>query len=177
MANEVNGDMGNAWMNAHSAGSGPFSLQDYRPAELVRLTAFPDYFNGAPKIDSVIIRHVAESATQQLLLQQGDVDMAKNLTPDQIAGLPADKIKVETFPQAAVHFLSFNQKVEALQPEAVWEAARYLVDYKGMTDTFLKGQMEIASGLLAEGFPRLARRHAVHATTRRRPRRSSPTPA
>lgn len=153
MANEANGDMGNAWMNAHSAGSGPFSLQDYRPAELVRLTAFPDYFNGAPGIDSVIIRHVAESATQQLLLQQGDVDMAKNLTPDQIAGLPAEEIKVEVFPQAAVHFLSFNQKVEALQPEAVWEAARYLVDYQGMTDTILNGQMEIHQAFWPKGFP------------------------
>ena len=153
MANEANGDMGNAWMNAHSAGSGPFSLQDYRPAELVRLTAFPDYFKGAPKVDSVIIRHVAESATQQLLLQQGDVDMAKNLTPDQIAGLPADTIKVEVFPQAAVHFLSFNQKVEALQPEAVWEAARYLVDYQGMTDTILKGQMETHQAFWPKGFP------------------------
>ncbi len=153
MANEVDGDMGNAWMNAHSAGSGPFSLQDYRPAELVRLTAFPDYFKGAPKVDSVIIRHVAESATQQLLLQQGDVDMAKNLTPDQIAGLPADTIKVETFPQAAVHFLSFNQKVEALQPEAVWEAARYLVDYQGMADTILKGQMEVHQAFWPKGFP------------------------
>ena len=153
MANEANGDMGNAWMNAHSAGSGPFSLQDYRPAELVRLTAFPDYFKGAPKVDSVIIRHVAESATQQLLLQQGDVDMAKNLTPDQIAGLPADTIKVEVFPQAAVHFLSFNQKVEALQPEAVWEAARYLVDYQGMTDTILNGQMETHQAFWPKGFP------------------------
>ena len=153
MANEANGDMGNAWMNAHSAGSGPFSLQDYRPAELVRLAAFPDYFKGAPKLDSVIIRHVAESATQQLLLQQGDVDMAKNLTPDQIAGLPADTIKVEVFPQAAVHFLSFNQKVEALQPEAVWEAARYLVDYQGMTDTILKGQMETHQAFWPKGFP------------------------
>jgi peptide/nickel transport system substrate-binding protein len=153
MANETNGDMGNAWLNANSAGSGPFSLQDYRPAELVRLAAFPDYFKGAPKVDSVIIRHVAESATQQLLLESGDVDMAKNLTPDQIGGLPADTIKVEVFPQAAVHFLSFNQKVEALQPEAVWEAARYLVNYQGMVDSFLKGQMEIHQAFWPKGFP------------------------
>lgn len=153
MANEADGDMGNAWMNAHSAGSGPFSLEDYRPAELVRLAAFPDYFNGAPKVDSVIIRHVAESATQQLLLQSGDVDMAKNLTPDQIAGLPADTIKVEVFPQAAVHFLSFNQKIEALQPEALWEAARYLVDYEGMTDTIINGQMETHQAFWPKGFP------------------------
>ncbi len=109
MANEVDGDMGNAWLNANSAGSGPFELGLYRPAELVRLEANPDYFKGAPKMKSVLLRHVAESATQQLLLQSGDVDMARNLTPDQVEGLDGD-VKVETFPQAAVHFLSFNQK-------------------------------------------------------------------
>ena len=152
MANDVDGDMGNAWLNSNSAGSGPFSLQTFRPAELVRLAANPDYFKGAPLLDGIIIQHVAEAATQQLLLQQGDVDMAKNLTPDQIAGL-GEGIRVEVFPQAAVHFLSFNQKVEALTPPAVWEAARYLVDYQGMTDTFLNGQMEIHQAFWPDGFP------------------------
>lgn len=153
MANEVGGDMGNAWLNAHSAGSGPFELQMYRPAELVRLKANEDYFKEGPKLDSVIIRHVAESATQQLLLEQGDVDIAKNLTPDQIASLASDEIKVETFPQAAVHFLSFNQKTESLTPPAVWEAARYLVDYTGMTDTIIKGQMDVHQAFWPKGFP------------------------
>ncbi|WP_345900664.1 ABC transporter substrate-binding protein, partial [Martelella sp. UBA3392] len=71
MAHETDGDMGNAWLNSNTAGSGPFSLADYRPAELIRLTANPDYFKGAPAMESVIIRHVAESATQQLLLTSG----------------------------------------------------------------------------------------------------------
>ncbi|WMT86868.1 ABC transporter substrate-binding protein [Pelagibacterium sp. 26DY04] len=152
MANEVDGDMGNAWLNANSAGSGPFSLQAYRPAEIIRLQSNPDYFKGAPEIESVIIRHVAEAATQQLLLETGDVDLARNLTPDQIAALE-DTLKVETFPQAAVHFLSFNQKVEELTDEAVWEAARYLVDYEGMVDSFLAGQMEVHQAFWPEGFP------------------------
>ncbi|WP_309084656.1 ABC transporter substrate-binding protein [Chelativorans sp.] len=153
MEHEENGDMGNKWLNANSAGSGPFKLQTYRPGELVRLESNPDYFKGAPKIEGLMIRHVAEAATQQLLLTSGDVDMARNLTPDQIAGLATDEIKVETYPQAAVHFLSFNQKVEALQPEAVWEAARYLVNYQGMVDSFLKGQMEIHQAFWPKGFP------------------------
>ncbi|TKT76141.1 ABC transporter substrate-binding protein [Aquamicrobium sp. LC103] len=153
MENETNGDMGNAWLNANSAGSGPFRLSAYRPAEIIRLEANAEYFKGAPEITSVIIRHVAEAATQQLLLETGDVDLARNLTPDQIGGIKRDAIKIETFPQAAVHFLSFNQKVEALQPEALWEASRYLVDYKGMTDTFLKGQMEIHQAFWPKGFP------------------------
>jgi len=110
MSHAQDGDMGNTWLNANSAGSGPFELQSYRPAELVRFKANPDYFKEGPKVDGVIIRHVAEVATQQLLLQSGDVDMARNLTPDQIAGMQSETVKVETYPQAAVHFLSFNQK-------------------------------------------------------------------
>ncbi|MET3926082.1 ABC transporter substrate-binding protein [Devosia sp. 2618] len=152
-ANEVDGDFGNAWLNTHSAGSGPYVLSDYRPAEIVRLTANETYFGGAPAMKTIIIRHVAEAATQQLLLTSGDVDIAKNLTPDQISGLSADAVKVETYPQAAVHFLSFNQKTESLTPPAVWEAARYLVDYDGMTQSFLKGQMEKHQAFWPKGFP------------------------
>ena len=152
MENEVDGDMGNAWLNENSAGSGPFEMQTFRPAEIVRLAANEDYFKDGPNVDAVILQHVAESATQQLLLEQGDVDMARNLTPDQVAGLD-EGIKVETFPQAAVHFLSFNQKTESLTDPAVWEAARYLVDYTGMTDTILAGQMEIHQAFWPDGFP------------------------
>ncbi|MEM8849439.1 MAG: ABC transporter substrate-binding protein [Pseudomonadota bacterium] len=152
MANEVDGDMGNAWLNANSAGSGPFELQAYRPAEIIRLAANEDYFKDGPKVDGVILRHVAESATQQLLLEQGDIDLARNLTPDQVASL-GDGIKVETFPQAAVHFLSFNQKTDSLTDPAVWEAARYLVNYDGMTDTILAGQMEVHQSFWPKGFP------------------------
>ena len=152
MQNEVDGDWGNAWLNTNSAGSGPFVLTDYRPAELVRLSANENYWNGAPAMKQVLIRHVAEAATQQLLLSSGDVDIAKNLTPDQIVAL-GEGVKVEVFPQAAVHFLSFNQKTDELTPPAVWEAARYLVDYDGMTETFLKGQMEKHQAFWPKGFP------------------------
>ncbi|ASP23243.1 putative D,D-dipeptide-binding periplasmic protein DdpA (plasmid) [Antarctobacter heliothermus] len=153
MSNEVDGDMGNAWLNTNSAGSGAFTLQMYRPAEMLRLAANKDYFKDGPKMDQIIIRHVAEAATQQLLLEQGDVDIARNMTPEQIAALPEDGFQVGVFPQAAVHFISFNQKVPALQSEALWEASRYLIDYKGLTDTLLKGQMEVHQAFWPKGFP------------------------
>ena len=153
MEHEANGDMGNAWLNANAAGSGPFKLDAYTPSQMVRMSANEAYFKGAPKIGSVIIRHVAEAATQQLMLEQGDIDLARNLTPDQIASIKSDQIKVETFPQAAVHFLSFNQKDEKLTNPALWEAARYLVNYGGMTESFLKGQMEVHQAFWPKGFP------------------------
>ncbi len=153
-ANEANGDMGNTWLKSNSAGTGPFVLKAFRPAEIINLTGNPNYYGGAPAMKSVIIRHVAEAATQQLLLESGDVDIAKNLTPDQVASLSTKgTVNVETYPQAAVHFLSFNQKDEALTNPAIWEAARYLVNYKGMTDSFLKGQMQVHQAFWPAGFP------------------------
>lgn len=150
----VDGDMGNAWLNRNSAGSGPFKLRTYRPAELLILDANPDYFAGAPAMKTVIIRHVAEAATQRLLLEAGDVDIAMNLTPDQVAGMKNnDEVRVETYPQAAVHFLSFNQKVDSLTSEALWEAARYLVNYEGMVNSFLNGQMQVHQAFWPAGFP------------------------
>jgi peptide/nickel transport system substrate-binding protein len=129
-------------------------LKAFRPGEILNLAANPDYFGGTPAMKSVIIRHVAEAATQQLMLQSGDIDIAKNLTPDQIAGITTKgDFTVETYPQAAVHFLSFNQKDQALTNPAIWEAARYLVNYKGMTDSFLKGQMQTHQAFWPKGFP------------------------
>ncbi|GGX71906.1 ABC transporter substrate-binding protein [Saccharospirillum salsuginis] len=148
------GDMGNAWLNRNSAGTGPFKLRTYRPAELLIMDANDDYFGGTPEINGVIIRHVAEAATQRLLLEAGDVDIAMNLTPDQVKGLSGNNdVSVKTYPQAAVHFLSFNQKDSRLTSEALWEAARYLVDYNGMVDSFLNGQMEVHQSFWPAGFP------------------------
>ena len=154
MANEVDGDLGHAWLNQNSAGTGPFRLRSFRPGEVLMLDANPDYFAGAPAMQQILIRHVAEASTQRLLLESGDVDMAKNLTPDQVAGLAGnDAIRVDTFPQAAVHWISFNQNTDSLTDPAVWEAARYLVDYEGMANSFLQGQMQVHQAFWPAGFP------------------------
>ncbi len=154
MANEVDGDLGHAWMNRNSAGTGPFKLRSYRPAELLALDANPDYYQGAPAMRSVLIQHIPEAATQRLQLVAGDIDMAKNLTPDQVTGLADEAgVTVQTYPQAAVHWVSFNQKVDALTDPAVWKAARYLVDYEGMAGSYLAGQMKVHQAFWPDGFP------------------------
>ncbi|MEO0914282.1 MAG: ABC transporter substrate-binding protein, partial [Pseudomonadota bacterium] len=154
MANEVDGDLGHAWMNRNSAGTGPFKLSAYRPADILTLEANPDYYQGAPAMSRVIIQHNPEGATQRLQLEAGDIDIAKNLDPNQIAGLAdVEGVRVETYPQAAVHWVSFNQKVDSLTDPAVWEAARYLVDYEGMANGMLKGQMKIHQAFWPDGFP------------------------
>ncbi|MGT2446289.1 ABC transporter substrate-binding protein (plasmid) [Ensifer adhaerens] len=158
-ANEADGDFGNAWLKANSAGTGPFVLKAFRAGELLNLASNPNYFGGAPVIKGVIIRHVAEAATQQLMLQTGDVDMAKNLTPDQVSGLEGkDGVKVE--------ILSAGRRtLPVVQPEGRSTAAGSRLGSRslprrlqGHDRQLPQGPDGSSPGLLAEGLPGLARR-------------------
>ncbi|WP_371170748.1 ABC transporter substrate-binding protein [Aliiroseovarius sp. 2305UL8-7] len=149
MANEVDGDMGNDWLKTNTAGSGPYSLGSWKPNESVTLNSYPDYYGGAPAMERVIVRHVLESASQRLLLERGDIDIARNLNPEDVAGvLTADGIKVADELKGRLMYMSLNQKHPELSKPEVRQAFKYLIDYEGMQNSFLKGQYTIHQNFL-----------------------------
>ena len=153
MEHEENGDLGYAWMKSNSAGSGPFVLKSWKANESVVLDANPDYRHGAPKVKRVVIRHVPEPSAQRLQLEKGDIDVARNLTADQIQGLTGNaEVKVEPHPKADLYYLGLNQKNEALAKPQVRQAIRWLVDYQGMANSFLKGRFQVHQSFWPAGF-------------------------
>src|SRR5262249_15232382 len=86
MANQTNGDMGNAWLKSHSAGAGPYRLVDYAANDHIILEANP-HAAVKPHIGRTVIRHTGEPAAQLLLLQKGDADIARDLNADQLKSL------------------------------------------------------------------------------------------
>ena len=153
MAHDAGGDMGNAWLKSHSAGSGAFRLVSWKPNDSVTMVANPGYRLGAPTIKRVVIRNVAEPATQRLLLQKGDVDIARDLTPDQVTALKGDaSVRTESLPGSQIWYLAMDQSEPHLANPKVREALKDLIDYQGMTDTFLKGRMVPHETFLPTGF-------------------------
>ncbi len=149
MANEVDGDMGNEWLKTNSAGSGPYKLDSWKPNEAVTLSSNPDYYGGAPAMERVIVRHVLESASQRLLLERGDIDIARNLNPEDIAGASAaDGVTISDELKGRLMYLALNQKHPELSKPEVRQAFKYLIDYEGMRDSFLKGQYTIHQNFL-----------------------------
>ncbi len=153
MANEVDGDLGYNWLKLNSAGSGPFVLRTWKPNESLTLDANPDYWKGAPAMTRVITRHIPEAATQQLLVQQGDVDVARNLGPDQVAAMADNPdIVIEGVPKGAIYYLGLNQKNENLAKPEVRQALKYLIPYQELADTVVKGDMVVHQAFLPVGF-------------------------
>ncbi|HBQ3227674.1 TPA: ABC transporter substrate-binding protein [Klebsiella pneumoniae] len=155
--NAKNNDFGNDWLKMHSAGSGAYKMRVYQPHQAIVLEANASSPTGAPKIKSIIIKNVPDPASRRLLIQQGDADVARDLGADQIAALQ-DKpgVKVLSIPSAEQNYLVFNTANSAnplLNNPAFWEAARWLVDYEGITKNLLKGQYFIHQSFLPAGLP------------------------
>jgi peptide/nickel transport system substrate-binding protein len=153
MKHAKDGDLGHTWLRTHYAGSGPFLLNEWKASEILMLDANKNYWNGGPKMKRVIIRHIPEPATQRLLIEKGDIDIARNLGPDQIKGLEGNQdIKIHSSPKGGIFYMGLNQKHEALSKPQVRQALKYLVDYQGIADTILKGTMVPHQAFLPKGF-------------------------
>jgi peptide/nickel transport system substrate-binding protein len=151
------GDQGNRWLHDHSAGSGPFRIRRYIPHEALVLDANPRSPGDAPRLKTIVIRSVPDAATRELLIRVGDADIARDLGPDQYAALrDAPGLQLRQYPSAAVHYLLFNTAsaaVPQLANPALWEAARWLIDYQGIAHQLLKDQYQVHQAFLAAGFP------------------------
>ncbi len=133
-------DFGNGWLKTNYAGSGPFKLREWKANQVVLLERNDDYYGEKPKMKRVIYRFMKESAAQRLALENGDIDIARNLSPNDLEAVAKDDNLAETdAPKGTVYYISFNQKNKDLAKPEVWEALKYLIDYDAIGKTLIKG--------------------------------------
>lgn len=119
-----------------SAGSGPYILTSYEQDVELVLERNENYWGEAPYYDKVIMTHIPESATQKVALEAGDIDIANDITPDQIPSLESNPgITVVQEADFGLHYIAMNRDPEIGGPLAdptVDLAIRYALDYEGL---------------------------------------------
>jgi peptide/nickel transport system substrate-binding protein len=152
LQHEQDGDLGHAWLRTNSAASGPFRHVAWKPNESWTLERNPDYWKGEVGFERVITRHIAEPSTQMLLLEKGDIDIARNLEGDQGEALrDKEDVVIKEVPKGAIYYLGLNQKNEHLAKPEVRQALKYLVDYDGIVATIMKGSATVHQAFLPKG--------------------------
>lgn len=152
LKHEVDGDLGAGWLKKNTAGSGPYQLANWTPNEAVLLSANPNYKREPVALKNVILRHIPEAATQRLLIEKGDVDIARNLSADQIQALTTNAdIAVIATPKTDVSYIALNQGVKPLADANVQQALRWAIDYDGLTANILKGQAKVHQSFWGSG--------------------------
>ncbi len=153
MANQQGDDFGNGWLKQHSAGSGPFTLRAWKASESVILESNPQH-PQAGKIKRIILRHIVDPSSQLLMLQKGDVDIARNLTTEQLRPLQKDtNFHLVREPVSRIMHLSCNTAIGPLAKPQVWQAIKWAVDYDSIQKNIIPLTHEVHQSFLPKGFP------------------------
>lgn len=129
--------------NTAPIGTGPFKVVAYEPKVSVTLEANPNYWGGAPKIDKLVYRFIAESSTRLAELQAGRVDIALRIEVSQVPVVEKDpQLRIESLPGPSVTAMRFNTKDPLTAKEEVRRAIIMAVDRDTIVKTVLSGQAE-----------------------------------
>jgi peptide/nickel transport system substrate-binding protein len=139
MKNARGDDWGQAWLNNNSACIGAYRLQSWIPNDGITLLRNDNYWQGAPAMRRVLIRHIPEAAAQLLQLKAGDVDAARNLNAEGLEAASKDSsLRLLQALRQTLHYMTFNLRDPILADARVRLAFRHLVDYDGLAKTVMR---------------------------------------
>ena len=161
MAHATDGDLGNAWLKTNTAGAGPYRLTSWQASDSMIADANP-HFGSKVGVRRIVVKHVAEPATQLLMLQKGDADIARDLTADQLRSLMSNKdYGITSAGQATSMYIAMNQADANLARPGVQQAIKWAVDYEAIALEHHARHLERGPVLPAEGLAGGADRSAV----------------
>lgn len=154
MEHEENGDLGYRWLRMRSAGSGPFVIREWRPDAMVVLERNDSHVGGPPPMARIVYRHVPENTIQRLLLEKGDIDIARKLSVEDLASMSRrDDIKVIEQPKSTLYYIGLNRANDILARPAVREALQYLINRREIVEIIAGRRGKMRQTFLPENMP------------------------
>lgn len=101
-------DKAQSFLDATSAGSGPYELESYDANAQIVLKANPKYTGEKPGYSRVVVVNVA-GETQAINIQAGQAQVALDLNPNQVKALPSGSLNVKTAASSDTIYMMLNQ--------------------------------------------------------------------
>jgi ABC-type transport system substrate-binding protein len=121
-------------------GSGPFIPTSYTPGTELDMTANPHYFGGAPHLSGVIFKYFTTSASAEIALESGAIDLLQGVPPPDVSTVAKTPgIVIGTEEDQSNIYLIFNMYPELADNTTnpvsnilVREAIAYALDLPGI---------------------------------------------
>ena len=154
---EANGgivaDDENLWMNQNEggAGSGPYILKEWTPAERLVFERNDNYWGDKGKIKTIECPIVLEMATRIMLLRAGDVDIHPYFPAVNVPEVEgADNLAIESYPTFDVNFVALGCR-GPLEDKVVRQAISYAFPYQDVIDYVYLGYASPLTGAVPAG--------------------------
>lgn len=152
-AHETNGDYGSGWLFDHSAGSGPYMLNNWTKDVQMEFVPNPHYTGDAPTIKHVIWKNAPETATRLDMLRRGEADIADGLSAAQVETVQNDQnFKIFKTPDESMTYLGMDVKnVPCFAKADCRNAVKWAIDYDGIVQSLLHGFGQPLQGVIPRG--------------------------
>lgn len=139
--------VGDDGMKVEASGTGPFMVVEYVPTEILKLVKNPNYWQeGLPYLDAITYIFVPDINTRATMLEAGDIDVAANLSIQDILRFQeyADLNIVEGV-GSRQFYITMNNLEPPLDDPKVRLAINHAVDKQGIVDTVFQGLYSVAT--------------------------------
>jgi len=131
------------WFGTTSIGTGPYKLVTWERNVQITMVRNPHYWNGTPGFERVVIRHLGDGGAQLLALKRGDIDVAFNLSPEQLASIAnAPDLAIAAEPTFDYLYFAITSSPElnpVLAKKEARQAIAWALDYDGIRDALFGG--------------------------------------
>ncbi len=127
-------------------GTGPFVFESWQRDNAITMSANPDYFQGAPQVDQVVIRFVPDTAVQLQGLLTGEFDVIDTVAAEDRQQVESDpNLELVTDPSGLALVAALNTRHEYLSDPRVRQALNYAVDSQVVLDVAYGGGTPIGT--------------------------------
>jgi peptide/nickel transport system substrate-binding protein len=141
--------------NLNPIGTGPFVFAQWVPGSEVRLTANPQYFGGAPKVQELVFRLIRDETAAAIALEKGEIDIFFAMQqPEVIERLRKTAgVKVLERPASATLNLVLNTSIKPMDDVRVRRAIAHAINRKALVEGFFRNTKYEARTVLTSAFP------------------------
>ena len=132
-------------------GTGPYILEEWKPAEKLTLKRNPDYWGTQPFYDEIQLFPISDDKAAEVALQAGELDFSliSLASTDQFQNDP--NFKVSIIPSTAYSWIGMNVENPKLKDINVREAIRYGIDVPSILAAAYNNKAPQARALIPEG--------------------------
>lgn len=146
----VLGGKNSAWWaenyNRKPVGTGPFKFAEWRINQHIRLVKNPDYYEGTPSLDAVVIRAIPDPVTIRLSFETREIDYW-GVDPHAVAGFKEDP-RFDLYSRLApsYSYIGWNLEHEMFQDPKVRRALAHAVNVPSIIQYICYGYAQQSRG-------------------------------
>ena len=124
-----------------AVGTGPFKFQEWVQGDHVTVVRNDAYWGDKAKVERIVFRGIESPATRLAELEAGTLDIAVNLSPDDLQAVENNSSLRRATAEAnlSIGYIGFHQANKPFDDLRVRQAVAYAIDQKAIVDAFWSG--------------------------------------